>query len=801
MRRSHATGTAGGIVIALLATACGGATSSTPPGPPAVVAPSGAAAVALSASAVRLTWTDNSANETGFEIERATSSGGPFALVATPSVNVTGYDDFGLGASGTYFYRVRAMKGADASAWASIASATTQGDPLAPPAAPSGVLAAELSASGIRVMWTDDSTDETGFMIERATSGAGPFAPVATVNVNVTGYDDLGLGSEGTFFYRVSATNGAGASPWSNTASATTQADPWNPPSEPSEAAATALSAAAIRVTWVDNSTTEEHFEIYRSTTFAGPFALIATVNVSVTEYDDVGLAASGTYFYRVHAANAAGASYSSATVSATTQAGAATAPGAPCGAAAAALSASAIRITWIDASVNETAFEIERAPSAGGTFVNVGTLPAGSTQLDSDGLAASTAYSFRVRATNGTGASAWSSTATATTQAPPATPPAAPSGAAATALSASAIRITWTDASANETAFEVERAPSAGGRFVNVGTLAAGSTQLDANGLAASTAYFFRVRATNAAGASAWSSTATATTEAPALAPPSAPSGTAASALSASAIRITWTDTSANESAFEIERASSASGTFAAVGTVPAGSTQLDSNGLAGSTAYFFRVRATNAAGASAWSSTATATTQVAPLQTMTLYPVADNYIATSYGDSTVANLPKPSAELIVGCNWLYNSYQSTQEGTCFGSAVKFDVSVLRNRTIEVATIGLYAYSPSGAATAYDVRALAGSWSTSTLTWNNAPGTYAAGGWQVSSPSTSGWLGWDVTGIVRNWASGAWVNNGLLFMDHYLDLPYTNSLRATSFYSSDYYAAGGRPSLVVQYR
>src|SRR5512133_3758916 len=142
MRRSRVTAAAGGIVIALLATACGGGTSSTPPGPPAIVAPSGAAAVALSASAVRLTWTDNSANETGFEIERATSSGGPFALVATPSVNVTGYDDFGLGASGTYFYRVRAMKGADASAWASIASATTQGDPLAPPASPSGVLAA-----------------------------------------------------------------------------------------------------------------------------------------------------------------------------------------------------------------------------------------------------------------------------------------------------------------------------------------------------------------------------------------------------------------------------------------------------------------------------------------------------------------------------------------------------------------------------------------------------------------------------------------------------------------------------------
>ncbi len=642
MRRAHATAAAGGIVIALLATGCGGGTSSTPPPPPAVVAPSGAAAVTLSASGIRLTWTDNSANETGFEIERATSSGGPFARVATPNVNVTGYDDFGLGASGTYFYRVRAMKGADASAWASSASATTQDDPLAPPASPSGILAAELSASGIRVMWTDNSTDETEFVIERATIFAGPFAAVASVNVNVPGYDDLGLGSSGTYFYRVSAKNGAGSSLPSDTASATTQDDPWNPPSEPSAAAATALSASTIRVTWVDGSSTEEHFEIYRSTTFAGPFALIATVNVNVTEYDDVGLAASGTYFYRVHAANAAGGSYSSATVSATTQAGAATAPAAPSGPAATALSAGAIRITWIDASVNETAFELERAPSAGGPFGDLVTLPAGSTQADSTGLAASTAYLFRVRATNGTGASAWSSTATATTQGPPATPPAAPSGAAATALSPSAIRVTWTDASANETAFEIERAPSAGGTFANAGTVPAGSTQLDSTGLAASTAYFFRVRATNAAGASSWSSTATATTEVAALTPPSAPTGATATALSASAIRITWTDTSANESAFEVQRAPSAGGTFAAVGTAAAGSAQLDATGLAASTAYYFRVRATNAAGASAWSSTATATTQAGPIQTVTLYPVADNYIAKSYGDSTVANRPQ---------------------------------------------------------------------------------------------------------------------------------------------------------------
>lgn len=155
------------------------------------------------------------------------------------------------------------------------------------------------------------------------------------------------------------------------------------------------------------------------------------------------------------------------------------------------------------------------------------------------------------------------------------------------------------------------------------------------------------------------------ATTQGVATVPPAAPTGAAATALSASAIRVTWTDASTNEGAFEVQRAPSAGGTFVTVGTPAAGSTQLDSTGLAPSTAYHFRVRATNAAGASAWSGTATATTQVAPLQTVTLYPVADNRIASSVLNTGVASTPYPGDELIVGCNWLWNSYLGTQEGT----------------------------------------------------------------------------------------------------------------------------------------
>lgn len=96
---------------------------STPVSPPA--APSGLSATTLSSSQIDLSWADNSSNETGFEIERAASSTGPWTQIATVGANVTTYSNTGLAASTTYYYRVRATNTAGDSANSSVASATT----------------------------------------------------------------------------------------------------------------------------------------------------------------------------------------------------------------------------------------------------------------------------------------------------------------------------------------------------------------------------------------------------------------------------------------------------------------------------------------------------------------------------------------------------------------------------------------------------------------------------------------------------------------------------------------------------
>jgi subtilisin family serine protease len=83
-------------------------------------------AIAVSASKVNLTWTDNATGETGFKIERSTD-GAMWTQIATVGANVTSYSSIGLTANKSYYYRVRAYNSSPAfnSAYSAKASAKT----------------------------------------------------------------------------------------------------------------------------------------------------------------------------------------------------------------------------------------------------------------------------------------------------------------------------------------------------------------------------------------------------------------------------------------------------------------------------------------------------------------------------------------------------------------------------------------------------------------------------------------------------------------------------------------------------
>lgn len=90
-----------------------------------------------------------------------------------------------------------------------------------PPAAPSNLTATAVSTSQINLAWTDNSSDEANFVVERK-KGTGSYSVIVTLPANTTSYQNTGLTKNTTYTYRVKATNAYGSSAYSNEASAKT---------------------------------------------------------------------------------------------------------------------------------------------------------------------------------------------------------------------------------------------------------------------------------------------------------------------------------------------------------------------------------------------------------------------------------------------------------------------------------------------------------------------------------------------------------------------------------------------------
>ena len=100
----------------------GGGTGNNPPN-----APDNLSASAVSSSQINLNWNDNSADETGFDIERSLD-GIDFTLITTTGADTTSYSDTGLAASTDYYYRVLAYNSNGSSAYSNTSNATTGPD-------------------------------------------------------------------------------------------------------------------------------------------------------------------------------------------------------------------------------------------------------------------------------------------------------------------------------------------------------------------------------------------------------------------------------------------------------------------------------------------------------------------------------------------------------------------------------------------------------------------------------------------------------------------------------------------------
>jgi hypothetical protein len=400
---------------------------------------------------------------------------------------------------------------------------------------------------------------------------------------------------------------------WSSYTGLTLSATSGGPPAAPMAVVARPTSPTSIAVTWADSSLNEAGFTVaYRFLPPGGvvsAWANLVTTAPNALSYTHTGLVAGTRYQYRVRACNASGCSAWAIGTAATIPTAA---PAPPFNLVAAATSGTAALVSWTDGSTDETGFTLTRAlrnaDGTWGAYATIRSPAADATSYANTGLAAGSQYRYQLRACNAAGCSPW---ATSNVVAMP-TPPAAPAAISGTQLSASSIRVQWTDASSNEASFPLERAPvtSTGsvGAFGLIATLAPNQMQFTNSGLAVGT-YRYRIRACNAAGCSAWITTGNVV-----IPPvPAAPMPLGSSALSATSIRLTWTDGPV-EASYQVYRTlrnvDFTWPPYASVATLPANSALHDDTGLLSGRTYRYQLRACNASGCSAWATSPVTTT-----------------------------------------------------------------------------------------------------------------------------------------------------------------------------------------------
>jgi len=354
------------------------------------------------------------------------------------------------------------------------------------------------TTNSVTIRWRDNSQNESGFYIFRDGS------LVHTTGPNETSWTDTGLNGSRWYAYKVRAVNAVTSSQDSDTLNIFTA----DPPNAPSGLVVTPTGTTTMHLSWQDNSDNETSFKIWRSTDGTN-FSNVGSVGANVTSYNDSGLTSNTLYYYRISAENNSGGSATIQTVSASTFAAIAQPTNVvmtPCGLA-------ALEITFQDNSELEDGHDIEYSTDGSWPGTALVELAPNQTYYKWTGVGGAgggvTRY-VRIRARQGASYSAYSAVASATTIGTPDTP----TGPAVSEYQDTWIRLTWASAT-GAAGYKIERSLTGTGGWTEVGRVMAGVLYYKAKGLAASTTYYFRIRAYNGAGNGSYTSNVSQTTRA----------------------------------------------------------------------------------------------------------------------------------------------------------------------------------------------------------------------------------------------------------------------------------------------
>ena len=239
-----------------------------------------------------------------YTVERKQTGTSDFTRIGTLSYNSSSFNDINLTPATSYTYRVKAGTRISNE----ITIATTSIDNL--PGAPSGLTAEAIDHNHILLKWTDESSDETGFEIERIGPDNTAIRNLFIINPDNTRYTDIALQMNAAYQYRIRAYNAEGKSPYTSYAQVRTPL--LTPPSAPSLLTSTAHSEKSITLSWNDNSDNEKGFILTRKPESDPSQSHSFSLQANVSTYIDSDLAPGTTYLYNLVAVNDAGVSTAS---------------------------------------------------------------------------------------------------------------------------------------------------------------------------------------------------------------------------------------------------------------------------------------------------------------------------------------------------------------------------------------------------------------------------------------------------------------------------------------------------------
>jgi hypothetical protein len=477
--------------------------------------------------------------------------------------------------------------------------------------APSAVTATPISTGTIRIAWTDNSTNEDDFLIERKVD-AGAFQALASPTASPYNDNTVSVGS--VYTYRVRARKGAlqSANSPEVVASIVTfqlSAVTFTGPESAGSVVVTVIRAGSpTGATSVDlqlsggTATAGVDYTAPATVTFAAN-ETSKSVSIPVTADDQLEATETVTVTLVNSSAGTLLGTPASATVSIVDDP-AQTTPGSVT---AAAVAPGSIRLDWTDRSGNETQFSIERQVGIG-AFSQYATVSANATTYTDSAVTPGVSYTYRVRAVGAAQSSNFSGMASATvtvvqfTVATQGVPEGQPATLTVTRAGDTTIPLTVAYASADISASSPADYTAVSGTLA----FAAGetsksvpvSTVADALVEGAET---FRVDLGTVTGAGVVLGGAPTVTVTITDDPVVTPSTLTATVVNATTVRLDWTTTAAVPTQIVVERRTGAAGQFVTLTTTASGVlTYLDTT-VTTNTDYTYRVRATSGGNQSA--------------------------------------------------------------------------------------------------------------------------------------------------------------------------------------------------------